>query len=122
MPQGSCLGPLLYSIFTNDLPLVLKEASIGMYADDSTICASTFTISELNTVLEDELRAVSDWVDSNKLVLNVFKTNRIVFGSQHFIRSNPEIKLKSKISVSTMCRRPSYWVSSLIINCPEKHL
>ncbi len=31
------LGPLLFSIFTNDLPLALKTACVSMYADDSTI-------------------------------------------------------------------------------------
>ena len=34
--QGSCLGPLLFSIFTNDMPLTLSKARDSMYADDST--------------------------------------------------------------------------------------
>jgi hypothetical protein len=36
VPQGSCLGQLLYSILTNDLPSVMNKASVLIYADDST--------------------------------------------------------------------------------------
>ena len=35
IPQGSCLGPLLYSIFTNEMPLTLRKASMSMYADNT---------------------------------------------------------------------------------------
>lgn len=37
LPQGSCLGSLLYAVFINDLPKVLEKASVAMYADDTTI-------------------------------------------------------------------------------------
>ena len=40
LPQGSCLGPLLYSVFVNDLPYVLKNASMEVYADDTTVWAA----------------------------------------------------------------------------------
>lgn len=93
VPQGSCLGPLLYTIFTNDLPLVINDANIAMYADDSTIYTSALTANDLNTALEVELRSVVEWVKRNKLVLNVAKTNCIVFGSNHTIRSNPVLNL-----------------------------
>ncbi len=96
VPQGSCLGPLLYTIYTNDLPLVLRNANIGMYADDSTIYTSALTNGELNLVLREELKAVVDWINCNKLVLNVSKTNCMVIGSYHSISKNPQLHLKIK--------------------------
>lgn len=37
LPQGSCLGPLFCSIFTNDLPLVFNKCDLTMYANDCTM-------------------------------------------------------------------------------------
>lgn len=39
VPQGSCLGPILFSIFTNDLSSAVKKSvSMVMYVDDSIRC------------------------------------------------------------------------------------
>jgi len=51
VPQGSCLGLLLFSIYTNDLQLFLKKIKIAMYADDSIIYSSQENIEDLEIVL-----------------------------------------------------------------------
>lgn len=43
VPQGSCLGPLLYLVLTNDLLSVLDQTSMVIYADDSTMYYSALT-------------------------------------------------------------------------------
>lgn len=93
VPQGSRLGPLLYSIFTNDLPFVLEKATAVLYADDSTLYTFASSVEELNTVLNKELKSVVNWVQQNQLVLNVAKTNCIVMGSRHSLCKNTELKL-----------------------------
>lgn len=38
VPQGSCLGPLIFSVFIMDVPLVLDKANLTTFADDTTVC------------------------------------------------------------------------------------
>jgi hypothetical protein len=93
VPQGSFLGPLLFSIFTNDLLSVINKARVVMYADDSTIYSTASECNELTDVLSSELRMVSEWVDVKKLVLNISKIKCIVFGSRYMLADDPQLNL-----------------------------
>ena len=64
VPQGSSLGPLIFSIFTNDLSLALNKAFVSMYADDSTIYGLTTTANEVTETLNKEVQSVLEWVAS----------------------------------------------------------
>ena len=85
VPQGSNLGPLLFLIFFNDLPLSVG-CPVDTYADDSTLTVSGNSVEEIGTSLTECCRSVSQWMLSNKLKLNVDKTHLLTIGTRARLR------------------------------------
>ena len=83
VPQGSILGPLLFLLYINDLPLVSKSAVTILFADDTNALYTGKTYDELINVVCNDLRILSDWFKSNKLALNETKTNYMIFHTRH---------------------------------------
>lgn len=81
VPQGSILGPLLFLLFINDLPLTLRHTDCLLYADDTTIYSSHKSIAVLLQNLNVDLKNVSDWCSRNCLHINPTKTTFVIFHS-----------------------------------------
>ena len=77
--QESCLGPLLFIIFMNDLHLLPLYSNVILFADDTTIFYSHKSIKFLKYTLEHDLNLMIDWFKANKLSINLGKTVAIKF-------------------------------------------
>ena len=78
VPQGSCLGPLLFLIYINDLPFALQRTKVTMYADDTSI---SYSSTDLCNAINSDLQNLSSWPQGNKLSLNVAKTQSMILGT-----------------------------------------
>lgn len=69
VPQGSVLGPILFSLFCNDLPDIIQdeEGEIEMYADDTTIYVISPTPDNVANTLNIILHKLSNWCLENAL-------------------------------------------------------
>ena len=81
-PQGSCLGPLIFIIFTNDLHKQLQHCNSILFADDTTLYKSHRNLKYLNWCIEDDMETIVKWFQVNKLTLNIEKTVCLLFQKQ----------------------------------------
>ena len=81
-PQGSCLGPLLFLIFTNDLHLHLQHCLCILFADDTTVFFSHRNLNYCEWCIQCDLQVLQDWFKANKLTLNINKSVCMHFSSK----------------------------------------
>ena len=80
VPQGSILGPLMFRIFVNDLPDMVSKCTVNHYADDTTIYYANKDPKEVTNTLNADSSSIVDWIEHNRLKMNINKTQLMTLG------------------------------------------
>jgi hypothetical protein len=78
VPQGSILGPLLYLIFTADVPLT-ENTLMATFADDTAIMYSDHDPNTASQKLQHLLNLLQNWMEQWKITVNPAKSTQITF-------------------------------------------
>ena len=70
IPQGSCLGPLLFNIFMNDIFCFISKCDLFNYADDNTLSKSAGTIELVMEALKNDADNAIKWFANNNMKVN----------------------------------------------------
>ena len=100
VPQGSILGPLLFLLFINDLPMYMQKtvSGVDMYADDTTIFDINVSKEIIERNLQSALNNLNKWCINNGMFLNASKTKVLLVTTpqKHARLENKNILLKYK--------------------------
>ncbi len=92
VPQGSIMGPFMFIIYINDLPQIIENCQVAMYADDTILYCAGTCVEEVRYKLQQDLDNIMNWLCGNRLSLNVGKTKSFVFSTRHY-RESTELEL-----------------------------
>ena len=108
--QGSILGPLLFLVYINSQHKCLESSNVLLHADDAVIYTSHKEKRTLELMLTQDMNNTANWLDKNKLIINMKKgkTESMLFGTgQRFGKENVK-PFSVKTRDQSICYSTSY--------------
>lgn len=78
VPQGSVLGPVLYTLFTSDMPSN-SDNTIATYADDTAILATNTCPTEASNTVQRQLDVLESWLRNWNIKVNAEKSVHVTY-------------------------------------------
>ena len=80
VPQGTVLGPLLFLILMSDIDIVVLNAKVVSFADDTHLYSKISYVEDCDS-LQADLNCVYDWGETNNMVFNSQKFKYLSFST-----------------------------------------
>ena len=97
VPQGSALGPILFTLYTNDLPTKQDpRLYYGLFADDTAIAATSNREEHAIKLLQEQMDETTKYLKDWGLTINADKTQTILFNRKHK-KDNTKIKVENQL-------------------------